>query len=64
MMDVLVGLLLLISVNDVVGDKHRIKLEKGYNLQERPVSEKEGEPLEIRLATFILKLIVSFIKDM
>ena len=54
MMDVLVCLLLLISLNDVVGDKHRIKLEKGYNLQERPVSEKEGEPLEIRLVTFIL----------
>ena len=28
-MDILVGLLLLIFVNVVVGDKHRIKLEKG-----------------------------------
>ena len=53
LMDVLVGLLLLIFVNGVVGE-HRIKLEKGYNLQERPASEKEGEPLEIRLPTFIL----------
>ena len=53
-MDILVGLLLLIFVNVVLGDKHRIKLEKGYNLQERPASEKEGEPLEIRLGTFTL----------
>ena len=51
LMDLLVGLLLLIFVNGVVGE-HRMKLEKGYNLQERPASEKEGEPLLIRLVTY------------
>ena len=35
--------------------EHRIKLEKGYNMQERPASEKEGEPLEIKSVTFFLK---------
>ena len=69
LMDLLVGLLLLIFVNGVVGE-HRIKLKKGYNLQERPASEKEGEPLEIRSVTsilterentfFVFKLFVSF----
>merc|ERR1719209_1039175 len=47
LMDLIVGLLLLIFVNGAVGE-HRMKLEKGYNLQERPASEEEGEPLEIR----------------
>ena len=60
---ILFGLLPLLSVNGVVGE-HRIKLEKGYNMQEGPASEKEGEPLEIRLVgqlvTSILKLVVSF----
>jgi len=47
LMDLLIGLLLLIFVDGVVG-VHRMKMEKGYNLQERPASENEGEPLEIR----------------
>ena len=51
LMDLFVGLLLLIFVNGVLGE-HRMKLEKGYNLQERPASEKEGEPLSIRSFTF------------
>ena len=51
LMDLFVGLLLLIFVNGVLGE-HRMKLEKGYNLQERPASEKEGEPLSIRFVTF------------
>ena len=51
LMDLFVGLLLLIFVNGVLGE-HRMKLEKGYNLQERPASEKEGEPLSIRFIIF------------
>ena len=50
-LDLLIGLLLLVFVNGVLG-VHRIKMEKGYNLQERPASENEGEPLEIRLVTY------------
>ena len=49
---ILFGLLPLLSVNGVVGE-HRIKLEKGYNMQERPTSEKEGEPLEIKSVGFL-----------
>ena len=49
---ILFGLLPLLSVNGVVGE-HRIKLEKGYNMQERPASEKEGEPLEIKSVGFL-----------
>ena len=48
--DLLVGLLVLVAISeDVVLGEHRIKMEKGYNLQERPASEKEGGPLLIRL---------------
>ena len=49
---ILFGLLPLLSVNGVVGE-HRIKLEKGYNMQERPASGKEGEPLEIQFVSFL-----------
>ena len=45
-----VGLLVLVAISeDVVLGEHRIKMEKGYNLQERPASEEEGGPLLIRL---------------
>ena len=48
--DLLVGLLVLVAISeDVVLGEHRIKMEKGYNLQERPASEEEGGPLLIRL---------------
>ena len=45
-----VGLFVLVAISeDVVLGEHRIKMEKGYNLQERPASEEEGGPLLIRL---------------
>ena len=48
--DIFVGLLVLVAISeDGVLGEHRIKMEKGYNLQERPASEEEGGPLLIRL---------------
>ena len=45
-----VGLFVLVAISeDVVLGEHRIKMEKGYNLQERPASVEEGGPLLIRL---------------
>jgi len=44
-----VGLFVLVAISeDVVLGEHRIKMEKGYNLQERPASVEEGGPLLIR----------------
>ena len=50
MKDIFAGLLVLVAIseNGVLGE-HRIKMENGYNLQERPASEEEGGPLLIRL---------------
>ena len=53
MKDIFAGLLVLVAISeDVVLGEHRIKMEKGYNLQERPASEEEGGPLLIRLVGF------------
>ena len=50
MKDIFAGLLVLVAISeDGVLGEHRIKMEKGYNLQERPASEEEGGPLLIRL---------------
>ena len=50
MKDIFVCLLVLVAISeDGVLGEHRIKMEKGYNLQERPASEEEGGPLLIRL---------------
>ena len=50
MKDIFAGLLVLVAMSEyVVCGEHRIKMEKGYNLQERPASEEEGGPLLIRL---------------
>ena len=53
MKDIFAGLLVLVAISeDVVLGEHRIKMEKGYNLQERPASVEEGGPLLIRLVGF------------
>ena len=50
MKDIFVCLLVLAAISeDGVLGEHRIKMEKGYNLQERPASVGEGGPLLIRL---------------
>ena len=50
MKDIFVGLLVLVAISeDGVLGEHRIKMEKGYNLQERPACGEEGGPLLIRL---------------
>ena len=50
MKDIFAGLLVLVAISeDGVLGEHRIKMEKGYNLQERPASVEEGGPLLIRL---------------
>ena len=55
MKDIFVCLLVLVAISeDVVLGEHRIKMEKGYNLQERPASEEEGGPLLIRLVGLLV----------
>ena len=50
MKDIFAGLLVLVAISeDGVLGEHRINMEKGYNLQERPASGEEGGPLLIRL---------------